>query len=287
MNQRDYMHLYGIDGGMERLPRELARKLKSTAVRLNQPVVSIENFPTSGYLVRSRVGNATVDDRFDFVVVALPNNWIPLIDWRGGNLNRAMSQHVSHYRHPAHYLRVSLLYDRPFWRNHMRDSFFMIDAFGGCCVYEESMRNGDGVHGVLGLLIAGEAALTLGNLDDARLIERARRSLPSVLAESSAQFLEGKVHRWLGAVSGLPGGRPLREPDARHLPDPVENPWLFVVGDYLFDSTLNGVLDSADTVVEMLGEEEAELRAARAVEPSLSSTGAEGRTFLGEQTTVS
>ena len=30
---------------------------------------------------------------------------------------------------------------------------------------------------------------------------------------------------------------------------------LFVVGDYLFDSTINGVLDSADYVAEWLAEE--------------------------------
>ena len=33
---------------------------------------------------------------------------------------------------------------------------------------------------------------------------------------------------------------------------------LFVVGDYLFDSTLNGVLDSADCVAEWITEEAAE-----------------------------
>ena len=42
------------------------------------------------------------------------------------------------------------------------------------------------------------------------------------------------------------------EPDSRHVPDPEENPRLLVVGDYLFDSTLNGVLDSATVAAELI-----------------------------------
>ena len=52
----------------------------------------------------------------------------------------------------------------------------------------------------------------------------------------------------------------MQDPDARHRPEPVEHPGLFVVGDYLFDSTLNGVKDSADLVVEWLQEEIEERR---------------------------
>ena len=53
------------------------------------------------------------------------------------------------------------------------------------------------------------------------------------------------MHRWAGAVSGQPGGFPLRDAGLAHQPEPVEHPALAVVGDYLFDSTLNGVLRSA------------------------------------------
>jgi hypothetical protein len=42
--------------------------------------------------------------------------------------------------------------------------------------------------------------------------------------------------------------------ESRHIPERAM-PNLFVVGDYLFDSTLNGVLDSADFVAECLTEE--------------------------------
>ena len=40
---------------------------------------------------------------------------------------------------------------------------------------------------------------------------------------------------------------------ARHIaPEPVEHPGIVVVGDYLFDSTLNGVLRSANIATELL-----------------------------------
>jgi len=187
----------------------------------------------------------------------LPNNWISAIEWRGATLRRAMRRHVEHYAYPAHYLRVSVLYQRPFWRDRIPDSYFMIDAFGGCCVYDESSRNGTS-YGVLGWLIAGDAALTMSNFDDQTLVTKVLESLPACLHHGRDLFIEARVHRWLGAVNGLPGGRPLQEPDARHVPEPQEHPWLFVVGDYLFDSTLNGVLDSADTAVEWILEEVAE-----------------------------
>jgi hypothetical protein len=47
----------------------------------------------------------------------------------------------------------------------------------------------------------------------------------------------------------------MHQPEARHRPEPVGHPGLFVVGDYLFDSTLNGVLDSAELVVDKITED--------------------------------
>ncbi|HYV36685.1 MAG TPA: hypothetical protein VE988_13340 [Gemmataceae bacterium] len=79
-------------------------------------------------------------------------------------------------------------------------------------------------------------------------------ALPSQLSHGRDLFVEGRVHRWIGAVNGLPAGVPARNLDARHQPEPTRHPNLFVVGDYLFDSTLNGVLDSADYVAQWLVE---------------------------------
>ena len=130
---------------------------------------------------------------------------------------------------------------------------FRLDAFGGRCVYDEVTRAGV-QHGVLGL-VAGEAALTMSNLEDADLIEKVLESLPPVLGSGRERLIEGRVHRWAGSVNGLPGGRPMRAPEVRHRPEPIEHPKLFVVGDYLFDSTVNGVLDSAELVADRIVEE--------------------------------
>jgi hypothetical protein len=129
--------------------------------------------------------------------------------------------------------------------------------------------------GVLGWLLAGEAALTLSNLDDEALIERVLDSLPPCLSHGRELLLEGRVHRWVGAVNGLPSGNPVREPDSRHLPEPEVHQELFVVGDYLFDSTLNGVFDSADTVAEWIAEEmaeEAEAQSAEQIDAEVASS---------------
>jgi monoamine oxidase len=253
MDTPGYMGLYTIEGGIERLPRELAARL-SAQIHLHRPVVRVEKTSSGHY----RIDCPTSSDKFDFVVVALPNNWIPAIEWRGAELAAAMYRHHRHYNYPAHYLRVSVLFEKPFWRDRISDSYFMLDAFGGCCVYDESSRNGADTHGVLGWLLAGEAALNLGNLSDAELAEAVLDSLPRCLRHGRKWFLEGQVHRWANTVNGLPGGFPVKEPDSRHVPDPVHHPQLFVVGDYLFDSTVNGVLDSADVVAEWILEEIAE-----------------------------
>jgi monoamine oxidase len=261
MDTPEYMRLYTIDGGIERLPRELAKRL-TARVHLHRPVVRIGKTPAGRFRVDSRHRGEIVGEEFDFVVVALPNNWIPAIDWAGAELADAMHRHHRHYDHPAHYLRVSILFERPFWRDRIADSYFMLDAFGGCCVYDESSRNGSASHGVLGWLLAGNAALNMSNLPDAALIEAAMDSLPRCLRGGREWFLEGRVHRWVNTVNGLPGGFPMREPDSRHQPEPVNHPRLFVVGDYLFDSTINGVLDSADVAAEWVLEEIAETPAA-------------------------
>jgi hypothetical protein len=84
-------------------------------------------------------------------------------------------------------------------------------------------------------------------------VNRAIESLPDELySEARAQLIEGRVHRWAGAVSGQPGGFPLRDPGLAHQPEPVEHPALVVVGDYLFDSTLNGVLRSAHIATDCI-----------------------------------
>jgi len=124
----------------------------------------------------------------------------------------------------------------------------MLDRFGGCCLYDESARAPDSGTAALGWLLGGAEAERLAARGDEELVSLMLESLPEPLAAARGRVLESRVHRWVRAVSALPGGWPPTPLDERHRPEPIEHPGLFVVGDYLFDSTLNGVLDSADHV---------------------------------------
>jgi protoporphyrinogen oxidase len=251
MDVPGYLRLYSIKDGIERLPKALRRKI-SARVELNRPVVSVKKNPDESYRVTYRKGGEIDSEDFEAVAVALPNGWLPTIEWRGERLEAAMANHHSYYYSPAHYLRVAVLFKRPFWRHLITDSYFHVDAFGGCCVYDECSRYDVGPYGVLSWLLGGNHAMIMANHDDRTLIAKVLASLPEPLAEGRRLFIEAKVHRWIGSVSGRPGGFPIKGPRARHLPDADEHPGLFVIGDYLFDSTINGALDSAEIATDML-----------------------------------
>jgi monoamine oxidase len=251
MNDPAYMRLYVIDGGMSEFTRRLAAALDAT-VRLEEPVIAVERDPAGSLRVRSRRDGRVSESPYDYVVAALPNDWFQSVEWAGDALSSAMARHHAHYDHPAHYLRVSILFASPFWRQAVSGSYFMLDRFGGCCVYDESP--GDGQEGVLGWLIAGEDAMRLANLPDDAVVRRVLDELPRVLEEGRSQVLEARVHRWVGSVNALPGSYPREAMQARHVPEPSQHPNLFAVGDYMFDSTINGVMDSADFVAESIAE---------------------------------
>ena len=185
-------------------------------------------------------------------------------------LNMMNGKDVAYFDRPAHYLRVSILFDEPFWGEKIPGAWFMSEAFGGCCVYNEGARHDVGKHGVLNWLIAGSDALAFANLSDQELIDAALKSLPASLGDARAHLMEGKIHRWLSSVNALPGGMPARDVMTNHRPDPKQHPGLVVVGDYLFDSTLNGLLDSSDAATDIILTEMMRLRRARGqgAEPS-------------------
>jgi monoamine oxidase len=234
------------------LPQALHQRL-SARVELNRPVTRVEQARPGVYRVASQPGSRVEFADFDVVAVALPNYWLPRIEWGGQRLADAMHRHHAYYDRPGHYLRIAILFRRPFWRALIADPYFLLDAFGGCCVYDEGTRSDTGGYGVLSWLLSGSDALVMSNLEDEQLVARALTTLPRSLAAGRELFVEGRVHRWVGAVSAQPGGYPVREVRLRHLPDPQEHPGLFVVGDYLFDSTINGVLHSANTVAGLIG----------------------------------
>jgi monoamine oxidase/SAM-dependent methyltransferase len=254
MDVPGYLHLYSVNGGNQCVLELLRRRLTNTRIETYCPVTRVQRNADASYRVSYRRATAVEEERspaeyqdFDAVFTALPHNCLGTVEWRGATLRKVMARFIAYYDRPGHYLRATVLFRRPFWRDTIDDSWFMLDAFGGCCVYDESARHDAGEYGVLSWLIPGTDALSLGNFDDQTVTCKVLDSLPEPLrADAVESFLEAKVHRWMASVNAQPGGIPVRDSRSSHMPDPKAHPGLFMVGDYLFDSTLNGVLDSAD-----------------------------------------
>jgi protoporphyrinogen oxidase/SAM-dependent methyltransferase len=262
MDVDGYIGLYSIQNGNEQLIDCLRSEI-SADIQLNHRVLKVGKTEAGRYQLNMMNGKGPETKDFDLVVMCLPHSWLATMGWDGEQLRKSMVKHVAYFDRPAHYLRVSLLFDEPFWGEKIPGAWFMSEAFGGCCVYNEGARHDVGRHGVLNWLIAGSDALAFANLGDQELIDAALKSLPASLGDARAHYLEGKIHRWLSSVNALPGGMPARDVMTNHRPDPKQHPGLVVVGDYLFDSTLNGLLDSSDAATDIIVTEMMRLRRAR------------------------
>lgn len=248
-----YVGFLAIDGGMSRLAERLTASIGDADVALDTRVVRIERTAMDGWRIVSTCNGIVRSDEFDAIIIAVPACQLGSIEYAGELLRRAMDNHISHFDRPGHYLRVSLLFRSPFWNDVLTGSWFMVDEFGGACVYDESARLDADGHGVLGFLLAGNDALALMNADERTLVQRVIESLPDALRRRAhEQFMEARVHRWCAGLSGQPGGLPVRDPQLTHQPDADRLPGLLMVGDYLFDSTLNGVYRSADLATTLL-----------------------------------
>ncbi len=251
MNEPDYMQLYSINGGNEQFVSELAKRL-TVPVHTKTQVTHVITRDDGRYDVLWSNAGVSSCETFDCVVMALPITNLSQLTFVGQSLDQAMRDHIRHYDHPAHYLRITVAFTSAFWRNAVTGSFFMIEAFGGACVYDESSRSATATDAILSWLLAGDAAMSLSNTSEADLLTAVLASLPEEIRPNNSQVIEAKVHRWVGAVNAWPMGSPIHEPDSRHMPDELGHPNIYVVGDYLFDSTVNGVMDSADTVAQLL-----------------------------------
>lgn len=230
-----------------------------------------------------KIGERTLRERshdFDAVVIALPNHWLRTIQW-DSKLAEAIHEVCAHYDLPAHYLRVSILFDKKWWADmRMPGEFWMMDMFNGCCCYDESTRwgqeeieeseseeseseekdeeSGEEIESnghVLSFLLAGGDALLLcsSNQDDDCIVEHLMQSLPSFMRQAAEDhFVEAQVDRYVGSINAQPGGWPAEELRGEHIPEPDEHPGIFLVGDYFFDSTLNAALMSANVAIELL-----------------------------------
>jgi monoamine oxidase/SAM-dependent methyltransferase len=247
MDNHRYVKLYAIAGGLEQLITKLAPSLRAK-ILLRHRVRAISR-SGKNYVVHA----AGKRYPFDAVVLAVPDCYLGRISFEDGDLRRAIQAHCRYYHRPAHYLRVTALFRTPFWRRKVPGNYFMIDAFGGACVYDESSRFDTGGKGVLSWLLAGQNAMMLSNQDDDSLCRKMIHALPCPLRDQAARELkDSMVHRWIGGINALPGGVPQKDLQSRHLPEPNRHPDILVVGDYLFDCTLNGVMDSADYVTDVL-----------------------------------
>jgi monoamine oxidase/SAM-dependent methyltransferase len=251
MDVEGYLDIYSVIGGNEEIVRCLSEEIDAE-VRLNSQVRSVEPLPDGTY--RLTVGsNGTAETVIaDFVILALPLTALSIVDWRSPSLHHAIVDHVKYFDRPGHYLRATLLFERPFWRQHLDSAWWMFDAFDGCCVYDEGARHDLGGYGALGFLIAGNAALGLANLSDDQIEQLCIDALPPALAEGRKLLVDRRIHRWMASVNAIPGGLPVRGLVQNHRPDPTRFPGVLLVGDYMFDATLNGVLDSADAATDLI-----------------------------------
>lgn len=251
MDVNGYLSVYSVLDGNEQIVERLEDEIEAE-VRLNANVRSIEPLRDGTYRLEVMTAGVSELVEADYVVLALPLTALSMIEWRSPTLRRAMDKQIAYFDRPGHYLRATLLFERPFWREHIAGDWFMVDSFDGCCVYDESARNDLGAHGALGFLIAGNAALAMANMPDERIEALCLDALPPAMQYGRALLVDRRIHRWMATVNAIPGGVPQRSRFEDHQPDRTRLPGLFTVGDYMFDATLNGVLDSADTATDMI-----------------------------------
>ncbi len=253
MDNQFYMQLYHVIGGIEQVTEALTDAIKAH-VHLETRVTEIAKTEDNRYKVCFTRRGQEADASFDAVFIAMPNHWLTQIKWEGEKLSESIGALLAHYDAPAHYLRVSLLYDKPWWnRLGIKGDYWMMDVCNGLCVYDESHRwkVKKGGH-VLSFLIGGQDALLLcsQNQRDMDVVQFLLERLPDFMRDDAIdKLVEARVDRFVGSINAQPGGYPVAELRQEHQPEPEEHPGIFLVADYLFDSTLNAALMSASTAV--------------------------------------
>ena len=178
MNDPAYMRLYCIAGGNEQLIDALACRIDAE-IRLQSSVTEVRLVDQGYMLTTGGAPRGATAGPFDAVVLALPLQHLTAVRFTGDELAAALRRHCLRFDHPAHYLRVTALFDEPFWRRRMDGGYLMLDAFGGCCLYDESAREPEPRHGVLGWLVGGAAAEDWAARDDDALIAAPPSSVSS------------------------------------------------------------------------------------------------------------
>ncbi|HXY58306.1 MAG TPA: FAD-dependent oxidoreductase [Methylocystis sp.] len=251
MDVDGYMDIFSVVGGNEQIVQRLADQL-TARINLNAHVRAVEPLSDGTYRLDMLVNGFAESTVADYVVFAVPLSAISMIGLRSETLRQTVDRHIGYFDRPAHYLRATLAFKRPFWRERIDKHWWMMDAFDGVCVYDESARQELGPFGVLSFLIAGNAALSLANVSDERIEHMCLDALAPVFPEAPDLIVNRRVHRWMASVNAMPGGARARRRVENHRPNAERLPGVLIVGDYLFDSTLNGVMDSADTATDII-----------------------------------
>jgi monoamine oxidase len=101
MDNRRYLKLYAIAGGLEQLIAKLAARLRAK-ILLRHRVTAISR-SGKNYVVHAGGKRCP----FDVVVLAVPDYYLRRIEFEDEDLRRAMSAHYKYYDRPGHYLRVT------------------------------------------------------------------------------------------------------------------------------------------------------------------------------------
>src|SRR5258708_1854582 len=112
MDVDGYLSVYSIVGGNEKIVDGLEEEIDAD-VQLNSTVRSIEPLRDGTYRLDVMSGGVSETVVADYVVLALPLTALSIIDWRSPVLRRALDKQISYFDRPGHYLRVTLLFERP------------------------------------------------------------------------------------------------------------------------------------------------------------------------------
>src|SRR5205085_4243381 len=109
-----YIGLYSIQNGNEQLIECLQSEVDAD-VQLNHRVLKVGKTASGRYQLNMMNGKGPETRDFDLVLMCLPHSWLATMRWDGEQLRTSMVKHVAYFDRPAHYLRVSILFDEPFW----------------------------------------------------------------------------------------------------------------------------------------------------------------------------
>ena len=112
MDVDGYIGLYSIQNGNEQLIECLQSEVDAD-IQLNHRVLKVGKTAAGRDQLNMMNGKGPETRDFDLVLMCLPHSWLATMGWDGEGLRQSMVKHVSYFDRPAHYLRVSILFDSP------------------------------------------------------------------------------------------------------------------------------------------------------------------------------